>query len=381
MTRESDREGDTAAGVRVSTFAKTSDQQPPVIVGSSPALRGLLQTAATVARRSAKVLVTGESGVGKDVIARFIHFQSTRATQRFIAINCGSISEPLLESELFGHVRGSFTGAHRDKIGKLQQAHRGTIFLDEIAEMSVRMQALLLRFLENGELQPVGSDAPPVLVDVRVISATHRDLPSMVSKGEFRQDLLYRIDGTHLHVPALRERREDIRELVTHILGRSQVRMTFAEDALEALERYGWPGNVRELQNVIEQAMSVASSDQITAADLPPRVLTSSSQGAYTGAERRRNTADDLYDGLLTGGYRFWEDVHSLFTSRDLSRGDLRQLIRRGLTTTGGNYRALLPLFGLDQQDYKRFMNFLAAHDCVVDYREFRQMDRNTSVK
>jgi transcriptional regulator with PAS, ATPase and Fis domain len=365
----------------VSTFAKTSDQQPPVIVGSSPALRGLLQTAATVARRSAKVLVTGESGVGKDVIARFIHFQSTRATQRFIAINCGSISEPLLESELFGHVRGSFTGAHRDKIGKLQQAHRGTIFLDEIAEMSVRMQALLLRFLENGELQPVGSDAPPVLVDVRVISATHRDLPSMVSKGEFRQDLLYRIDGTHLHVPALRERREDIRELVTHILGRSQVRMTFAEDALEALERYGWPGNVRELQNVIEQAMSVASSDQITAADLPPRVLTSSSQGAYTGAERRRNTADDLYDGLLTGGYRFWEDVHSLFTSRDLSRGDLRQLIRRGLTTTGGNYRALLPLFGLDQQDYKRFMNFLAAHDCVVDYREFRQMDRNTSVK
>jgi transcriptional regulator with PAS, ATPase and Fis domain len=381
MTRESDREGDTAAGVRVSTFAKTSDQQPPVIVGSSPALRGLLQTAATVARRSAKVLVTGESGVGKDVIARFIHFQSTRATQRFIAINCGSISEPLLESELFGHVRGSFTGAHRDKIGKLQQAHRGTIFLDEIAEMSVRMQALLLRFLENGELQPVGSDAPPVLVDVRVISATHRDLPSMVSKGEFRQDLLYRIDGTHLHVPALRERREDIRELVTHILGRSQVRMTFAEDALEALERYGWPGNVRELQNVIEQAMSVASSDQITAADLPPRVLTSSSQGTYTGAERRRNTADDLYDGLLTGGYRFWEDVHSLFTSRDLSRGDLRQLIRRGLTTTGGNYRALLPLFGLDQQDYKRFMNFLAAHDCVVDYREFRQMDRNTSVK
>jgi len=381
MTRDTDRDGDTTRGVRVSAFAKTPDLQPPVIVGSSPALRSLLQTATTVARRSAKVLITGESGVGKDVIARFIHFQSTRATQRFIAINCGSISEPLLESELFGHVRGSFTGAHRDKIGKLQQAHRGTIFLDEIAEMSVHMQALLLRFLENGELQPVGSDAPPVLVDVRVISATHRDLPSMVSTGEFRQDLLYRIDGTHLHVPALRERREDIRELVTHILGRSHVRMTFAEDALDALERYGWPGNVRELQNVIEQAVSVASSDQITAADLPPRVLTSSSRGAYTGIERRRNTADDLYDGLLAGGYRFWEDVHSLFTSRDLSRSDLRQLIRRGLTTTGGNYRALLPLFGLDQQDYKRFMNFLAAHDCVVDYREFRQMDRNTSVK
>jgi transcriptional regulator with PAS, ATPase and Fis domain len=381
MTRESDRDGDTARGVRVSAFGKAPDLQPPVIVGSSPALRSLLQTATTVARRSAKVLITGESGVGKDVIARFIHFQSARAAQRFIAINCGSISEPLLESELFGHVRGSFTGAHRDKVGKLQQAHRGTIFLDEIAEMSVRMQALLLRFLENGELQPVGSDSPPVLVDVRVISATHRDLPSMVSKGEFRQDLLYRIDGTHLHVPALRERREDIRELVTHILGRSQARMTFAEDALDALERYGWPGNVRELQNVIEQAVSVASSDQITAADLPSRVLTSPSRGAYTGVERRRNTADDLYDGLLAGGYRFWEDVHGLFTSRDLSRSDLRQLIRRGLTTTGGNYRALLPLFGLDQQDYKRFMNFLAAHDCVVDYREFRQMDRNTSVK
>ena len=135
---ESDHD-DASRGARVSAFAKTSDLQPPVIVGSSPALRSLLQVATTVAKRSAKVLITGESGTGKDVIARFIHFQSPRAAQRFIALNCGSISETLLESELFGHVRGSFTGAFRDKVGKLQQAHRGTILLDEIAEMSVRM--------------------------------------------------------------------------------------------------------------------------------------------------------------------------------------------------------------------------------------------------
>jgi DNA-binding NtrC family response regulator len=346
--------------------------QVPTIVGRSQALAALISIADRVASNDAKVLITGESGVGKDVLARYIHAKSSRAGQRCVALNCASFSETLLESELFGHVKGSFTGAYRDKIGKLQQAHRGTIFLDEIGEMSLRMQALLLRFLENGEMQPVGSDAPPIRVDVRVISATNRDLPTMVAKGEFREDLLYRIKVAHLHVPPLRERREDIRPLIEHTVSKSKLPISFSEEALDLLERYRWPGNVRELQNVVEQVVSLSTGDEVTPDDLPPAVIASQPGHIYPGRERRRRVSDELYDGLVCGGYRFWDDVHSLFTSRDITRADLRQLIRRGLSNTSGNYRAVLQLFGMEAQDYKRLMNFLAAHECVVDYREFR---------
>ena len=183
----------------------------PLFIAESEAMKDLKQLAARASGGDAKVLVTGESGVGKDVIARFIHARSKRSPRPFIAVNCAAFSETLLESELFGHVKGSFTGAHRDKVGKLQQANRGTIFLDEGGEMSLRMQALLLRFLESGEIQSVGADGGGTHVDVRVISATNRDLPTLISAGQFREDLLYRIRVIHLQVPPLRARREDIR--------------------------------------------------------------------------------------------------------------------------------------------------------------------------
>ena len=186
----------------------------PDMVGASPALTRVVAMARRVAAGNAKVLITGESGVGKDVIARLIHARSPRAQYGYVALNCASFSEALLESELFGHSKGSFTGAYRDKVGKLQLAHRGTIFLDEIGEMSLRMQAMLLRFLENGEIQPVGSDGAAQWVDVRVIAATNRDLPAMVARGEFREDLLYRIRVAHLHIAPLRDRREDIKPLI-----------------------------------------------------------------------------------------------------------------------------------------------------------------------
>jgi DNA-binding NtrC family response regulator len=206
-----------------------------------------------------------------------------------------------------------------------------------------------------------------------VISATNRDLLSMVAKGEFREDLLYRIKVAHLHVPPLRERREDIRPLIEHTVGKCKLPVTFTAEALDLLERYRWPGNVRELQNVVEQVISLAVGDQVTPDDLPVAIVASQPGHVYPVRERRRRVSDALYDGLVSGGYRFWDDVHSLFTERDITRADLRQLIRRGLAATGGNYRAVLQLFGLDAQDYKRLMNFLAAHECVVDYREFRQ--------
>ena len=192
----------------------------PTLIGRGPAMDWLRSAATRVAAGHAKVLITGESGVGKDLVARFIHARSQRAARAFVALNCAGISETLLESELFGHVRGSFTGAHRDKVGLFQLANRGTVFLDEVGEMSLRMQALLLRFLENGEVKPVGSDSVSAKVDVRVIAATNRNLPDMVPRGLFREDLMYRIMVVHLEVPALRNRREDIRPLVAHIIER-----------------------------------------------------------------------------------------------------------------------------------------------------------------
>ena len=169
-------------------------------------MQEVLTLAERAAASDAKVLVTGESGAGKDIVARHVHDHSTRRSAEFVAVNCAGVTETLLESELFGHVKGSFTGAYRDKIGKLRLAHNGTLFLDEVGEMSLRMQALLLRFLENGEIQAVGSDAARATVDVRVIAATNKNLADMVSSGAFREDLLYRLRVIHLHVPSLRER-------------------------------------------------------------------------------------------------------------------------------------------------------------------------------
>ncbi len=336
-------------------------------------MRHLRTIADRVAARDAKVLITGESGVGKDVLARYVHAMSTRGAGPFIAVNCGAITETLLESELFGHAKGSFTGAYRDKPGKLQIAHRGTIFLDEIGEMSLRMQATILRFLENGEIQQVGSETVSARVDVRVIAATNRDLPEMVAAGLFREDLMYRLDVVHPHVPPLRERREDIRPLIDHFLATPLRTVELTAETLDALEAYDWPGNIRELQNVLERAIGMSASDTIHVEDLPAAVRKGSSGRAVPVRERRRQVSDDLFDGLLGGRYAFWQDVHRLFIQRDLTRHDIRHLVRRGLAITCGTYRPMVALFGMLESDYKRFMNFLASHDCEVDFREFRR--------
>src|SRR2546423_2958256 len=226
---------------------------PTAVTGDSPAMQTVLNTATRAAARNTKVLITGESGVGKDVLARYIHSKSPRAAKPFIAVNCAGLAEALLESELFGQVKGSFTGAYRDKPGKLQLAHGGTIFLDEVGEMTPRMQALLLRFLESGEVQPVGGDATNTRVNARVLTATNRDLQQMATKGEFREDLMYRIRVVHVHVAPLRERVEDVRPLIEHFVDRFDPSLALTANAWDALEAYSWPGNVRELQNVVEQ--------------------------------------------------------------------------------------------------------------------------------
>jgi DNA-binding NtrC family response regulator len=214
-----------------------------------------------------------------------------------------------------------------------------------------------------------------------VVSATNRDLAEMVGKGEFREDLLYRIKVAHIHVPPLRDRKDDVRALVDYTLARCDGRVVIAEEAMVLLERYRWPGNVRELQNVVEQMASMVDGDEIGIADLPAPIGAPQGSHAYPRRERRRRVSDEVYDSLVSGGKRFWEDVHTMFTNRDITRADLRQLIRRGLAMTGGNYRGVLQLFGMEAQDYKKLMNFLAAHDCVVDYREFRDVKHDTGVR
>ena len=330
-----------------------------------------MQSAADIGASDAKVLVGGETGAGKDIVARYIHARSARAQRPLVTVNCAALSETLLESELFGHARGSFTGAYRDKVGQLQRAHRSTLFLDEVGEMSARMQALLLRFLESGEIQPVGADRPRTRVDVRIIAATNADLDERVQAGRFRSDLLYRLRVIYLRVPPLRERPDDIPILIEHFLTSARVHMSISDAAMQLLVEHRWPGNVRELRNVVEQIVAGTPGKVVLPAHLPAAIA-SRVRTPGPDAERRRQVADDLYQALVSGDCSFWEDIHPLFLLRDITRHDLRELIRRGLCKARGNYHALLTLFGLPQEDYKRLLNFLTTHDCGVDFRPFR---------
>jgi DNA-binding NtrC family response regulator len=332
-------------------------------------MRHIVELARRAAESDAKVLITGESGVGKDILARETHTCSHRRTRPYIAVNCAGFPETLLESELFGHARGSFTGADRNRVGKIQMADGGTLFLDEVGEMSLRMQAALLRFLENGEIQTIGERAQQV--NVRLIAATNRNLGERVASGDFREDLLYRLRVIEIKVPALRDRRDDIPALTQHFLQRSPRQLTISAEAQEALVRHRWPGNVRELQNIIEQAIWLAEGSTITLDDLPEAIRNPTPQASPVN-ERRRQASDQLFEALVNGQYSFWDHIHPLFLDRDITRHDIRELVKRGLRDTKGNYRAVLRLFGMPESDYHRFHNFLTAHACKVDFRNYR---------
>jgi DNA-binding NtrC family response regulator len=244
-------------------------------VGKSRAFLDLLKLAETVAPTDSTVLISGESGTGKEVVSRYIHSLSDRAEASFYSINCGALPESLLESELFGHVRGSFTGAVKDKEGLLAAASGGTFFMDEIGEMSAATQVKLLRALQEREVIPVGA-TEPVSIDVRIIAATNRDLEDEIRRGGFRSDLYYRLNVIALHLPPLRERREDVLILARHFLGAADNEdgsaKALTKDAESILTEYDWPGNVRELENALERAVVVAKGDAIAPVDLPDRV-------------------------------------------------------------------------------------------------------------
>jgi DNA-binding NtrC family response regulator len=246
-------------------------------VGRHRRFNEILKLAETVAPTDSTVLITGESGTGKEILARYIHGLSERENGPFISVNCGALPENLLESELFGHVKGSFTGAHRDKEGLLAAARGGTFFLDEVGEMSPALQVKLLRALQEREIVPVGA-TQPVDIDVRVIAATNRDLEEEIRRGSFRSDLYYRLNVISLHIPPLRDRDEDVVLLAEHFLRRVAAKtgteLQLAPDSIEALQGYGWPGNVRELENALERAAILSRSGTIGLDALPARIVT-----------------------------------------------------------------------------------------------------------
>lgn len=294
------------------------------ILGRTPVMMQLFDLLRTVASTTSTVLISGETGTGKELAARAIHDGSPRRSQRFVAINCSAIPETLLEAELFGHVRGAFTGAIANRQGRLEQANRGTLFLDEVGTMSAALQSKLLRVLQSREFERVG-DSQTIRVDVRVIGATNSDLQKMVEDGTFREDLFYRLNVIPVRVPPLRERRADIPVLAQHFLDRlareaepQRGRVTIGQDALQALMAFAWPGNVRQLENVMERAFALSPGrTQLTATDLPDDVR---GAPAVVVEGEAPIPPEGLELDRLVSGYE-------------------HALIRRALEQTGGNKR------------------------------------------
>jgi DNA-binding NtrC family response regulator len=351
------------------------------LIGSSAATLTINEEIDSASRTDAKVLITGETGVGKDVIAHLIHHRSARRLAPMATVNCAGFTDTLVESELFGHMRGSFTDAYRDKAGILESASNGTVFLDEVGEMTPHVQATLLRFLETGEIQRVGADRVHARVNVRIIAATNRNLHAEIASGGFRQDLYYRLNVIHIQVPALRERRDDIPPLLAHFLERYSRQhgvpvRAFSPEAVGLLSAYDWPGNVRQLKNAVERLVVKATGARIERTDVPAEFRQSRSGAPATSAQPLPEVAaveDELFSRMINEGESFWAAVYGPFTNRDLTRAQLKAIVAQGLERTSGSYKLLVQLFNMPDADYRRFLSFLRKHQCHVPHQSFRR--------
>ena len=299
----------------------TAEPSLPGIIGSSSAMREVYRVTRQVARSKASVLLLGETGTGKELIAKALHEHSDRRKGPFVRVNCGALSESLLESELFGHVRGSFTGAIENRTGRFEAAHTGTIFLDEINSTTVHLQVKLLRVLQEREFERVG-DTQTIRVDTRVVAASNRDLLEESAEGNFREDLYYRLNVVPIYLPPLRGRREDIPALVTHFLNvyneeNDRYVAHISTKAIEALQDYHWPGNVRELQNYIERAVVMAEGDELTHDLLPAAVRGEGEKHSMTFRKFDfESLAEQLVQEGLAGADAKAEDLHSRVVDR-----------------------------------------------------------------
>ena len=326
-----------AGSATPSALPSEEDERATGIIGRTPAMLEVYKMIARVSDSPAAVLITGESGTGKELVARAIHTHGSRQHGPFVAVNCGALTETLLESELFGHVKGSFTGAVANKRGIFEQAGCGTVFLDEISETSTALQVKLLRVLQEREVTPVGGSAT-VKVRARVIAATNCDLEELSAAGTFRQDLLYRLNVIQIRLPPLRERRDDIPPLVAHLARKrapeGQPPPAVDEEAMQALTSYSWPGNVRELENAIERAITLSQSGRVTADDLPPKV-----RGAQSGAAAPALSRDDLA-----------ETFSGLPSIDEMERRYLLHV----LEATGGNRKRAAEILGINRKTLYR---------------------------
>jgi two-component system nitrogen regulation response regulator GlnG len=335
-----------------------AEGQRDQIVGRSPAMQEMCKTIGRVAPQDVNVLITGESGTGKELVARALYFHSRRAAGPFLAINCAAIPENLLESELFGHEEGAFTGATRKRIGKFEQCRAGTLFLDEIGDMPPPLQAKILRVLQEQRFERVGG-SETIQTRVRVLAATNQDLPKLVAEGRFRKDLLYRLNGVTIHVPPLRDRLEDVAELANYFLFRFDRDLGldlrgFAPDVLELFQAYPWPGNVRELQGVVKQAMITASGHLIRREFLPPHLTEGSRQNAPR-VETEDRLAEHPADHTEEDHFNLEASIDELLKRAD---GNLhseviaaveRVLFARVLRHTHGHQTRASELLGLDR--------------------------------
>ena len=327
------------------------------IVGRSEPMQNVFKMIGQLAASDATALITGESGTGKELVARAIYHHSQRTAQPFLAINCAAIPENLLESELFGHEKGAFTGAGTQRIGKFEQCNHGTIFLDEIGDMTPATQTKILRVLQSGAFERVGGNQP-VQVDVRIVAATNKPLEQAVAAREFREDLFYRLNVVRIQMPPLRERRDDIRLLVNYFLkkfsqGRQQPPKAIAAEALAALERHPWPGNVRELENVVQRSLVMAKGDVILLGNLPPEIATPGSSGAVRLSAIAAASAESIEPDVAALVRQLFAWARGNLTLKVIPAVE-RELIIQALSETQGNQVQAAKLLGITRATLRK---------------------------
>lgn len=344
--------------------ADPKNEEP--IIGKSPAMQDVFKMIGRVSRSDAPVMITGESGCGKEVVARATHKFSPRSRNEFVAINCAAIPDNLLESELFGHEKGAFTGASQRRAGRFEQCDGGTLFLDEIGDMPIQVQSKILRVLQEGEFSRVGGNET-LKTDVRILAATNKDLETEVDQGTFREDLFYRLNVVRIHLPPLRQRREDIPLLAEFFLKelsrkRKSKLLRLAEDSLHALVAYDWPGNVRELENTIQRAAVLATTDVLLPKDIPLGRVPKNTNVAYrlgtssTTPTTRKDTVSftTIDDTSLDDALEVLIRAASEDTSLNLTQWLEEMLAQKALSTTGGDEKAAAKLLGLKASSFKK---------------------------
>jgi DNA-binding NtrC family response regulator len=337
------------------------------IIGASKAIKDVYSQIQMAAANTANVLIEGESGTGKELVAKAIHAAGPRAKEPFIPVDCGAIPEGLIEAELFGSKKGSYTGAVVDRPGLFEAANRGTIFLDEISNTTLVLQAKLLRVIQEREVRRIG-ETKGRPVDVRLIVASNQNLEALVQAGTFRKDLLYRLNVLHIKVPPLRHRREDIPMLAHTFLKKlnttNNTKKHFVPQVVEHLCTQPFPGNVRELQNAIERGFFLAKGTMI--AQVPLEALT-------TTIDSPADEVQTWFKDISEGRKDFWSVIHNRYKRRDISREKVVAFVDFGLRSTRGSYKNMASSFRLKEKEYRRFMDFLRRNDCLLDFRPYRK--------